>query len=485
MKSRHPLRAVRAVAVLAVLAAVTLLATGEFERPALAAGSWYVDPAGDDLNTCKAPGAATACLTIQGAIGKAASGDTINVAAGIYYENVTVGKPLTLQGEDRETTVIDGSGTGNVVHITADNVQFGGFTVRNGNDGILVDGANTNTISESKVISNAQDGIAFRHGASYNTLAESDAANNGRAGIQLYGFEGTRNNTIINCNVYDNGDRGIVGYVTTDGTQVIGCNVYDNALQGILIGWSSWTVRDSNVYSNGQDGIWLDTASYTVIEDSNIHSNGGDGVQLLGIPAHHNTIRRNNICWNEDYGVWARGPDYAAHDNRVYHNNFIDNVRVPQGWDGGTNNAWDDGYPSGGNYWSDYTGEDIDLDGIADTPYDIAGPAGAQDRYPLMDPSLPADCGTTPTPTATPTPTPTPTPTATPTPTPTGTPTSTATPPPPVGGISVGPELGALPLETADSSGNYTGVLAGVSAAITAGAVALGGVAWFARRRLR
>ena len=51
------------------------------------------------------------------------------------------------------------------------------------------------------------------------------------------------------------------------------------------------------------------------------------------------------------------------------------------------------------------------------------------------------------------------------------------------GGISADPDLGALPLETPQSSGASTSVLAGVATAVTVGAVALAGTAWYARRR--
>jgi parallel beta-helix repeat protein len=85
-------------------------------QPARAAGTWYVDPAGSDANPCTAPGVSNACLTIAGAIGKASSGDTINVYPGTYNDdeandrdpltggagsnnfNVFVNKSLTIQG---------------------------------------------------------------------------------------------------------------------------------------------------------------------------------------------------------------------------------------------------------------------------------------------------------------------------------------------------------------------------------------------------
>lgn len=52
----------------------------------------------------------------------------------------------------------------------------------------------------------------------------------------------------------------------------------------------------------------------------------------------------------------------------------------------------DNGYPSGGNYWSNYNGIDVDQDGIGDAPYLID--AGQADNYPLMAPIRTFHAGT-------------------------------------------------------------------------------------------
>jgi hypothetical protein len=48
--------------------------------------------------------------TIQSAVNYGASGDVITVKAGSYNERVTVSKPLTIQGEDKVTTIVTGTG---------------------------------------------------------------------------------------------------------------------------------------------------------------------------------------------------------------------------------------------------------------------------------------------------------------------------------------------------------------------------------------
>jgi nitrous oxidase accessory protein NosD len=67
--------------------------------------------------------------TIQQAINNAGAGDTIQVWAGTYTENIIVFKRLSIIGNGTTNTIIDGSISGDVVRISANNVIIQGFTI--------------------------------------------------------------------------------------------------------------------------------------------------------------------------------------------------------------------------------------------------------------------------------------------------------------------------------------------------------------------
>jgi parallel beta-helix repeat protein len=96
-----------------------------------------------------------------------------------------------------------------------------------------------------------------------------------------------------------------------------------------------------------------------------------------------NSIIGNSIIANTAYGILLG----YSFNNGFYHNNIINNSQQVSFSPFGYADIWDDGYPIGGNYWSDYNGTDANHDGIGDTPYVID--MNNTDNYPLMNPWYP------------------------------------------------------------------------------------------------
>src|SRR3989304_10298326 len=69
--------------------------------------------------------------TIQEAINNAADGDTVFVLNGTYTGNVVVNKSISLIGQNKSTTSIDGGGAGSVVFVSSSNVSITNFTIQN------------------------------------------------------------------------------------------------------------------------------------------------------------------------------------------------------------------------------------------------------------------------------------------------------------------------------------------------------------------
>jgi parallel beta-helix repeat protein len=112
----------------------------------------------------------------------------------------------------------------------------------------------------------------------------------------------------------------------------------------------------------------------------------GGAVSLVG--SSNSVVARNTMADNKR-GIEVTG--YSS-SNRIYHNNFVNNTKHFYVGDE-LANSWDDGYPSGGNYWSDYNDSDVysgpcqnetGSDGIGDTPLTLK--TNNLDNYPLMNP---------------------------------------------------------------------------------------------------
>jgi parallel beta-helix repeat protein len=379
--------------------------------------TWYVDDGGDEgINFTK----------IQDAVNAAGDGDTIYVYAGIYDECLIVYKSLMLQGENRETTIIDANGGNKGIEITANDCVISGFTIRNcwdtgikpasssngsiitnniihsiigssDTDGIEVTISSHNIISNNEIFDCDDEGIEM-DGSSHNTITFNDIYLNGGDGIKL---KNSSNNTITNNNISLNDETGMDIEDSSSYNFITNNNVFDNYDEGIeldLDGSHSYNyVTGNNIFNNSDDGIDLEEySSYNFITSNNIFDNHDDGVDLDAY-CSHNSITSNNIFNNNNDGVdinfssnnvmigniMSSNGDNGiriklSNNNRIYHNNFLNNA--DQANDNG-NNFWDNGYPSGGNYWSDRSCTGNPSDGSQ--PYTIGGGAGAVDHYPF------------------------------------------------------------------------------------------------------
>jgi parallel beta-helix repeat protein len=164
-----------------------------------------------------------------------------------------------------------------------------------------------------------------------------------------------------------------------------------NTSIGLELGFSRKIVVTNSSFSfNVKYGIYLLHSSNNTISKSNISSNY-EGIFIAFSP--HNKLTSSDITENSYKGVTID----SSSSNRIYHNNFINNSdRSRQVYDNTGTNFWNETYPSGGNYWSDYSPSCRDshdgssvpqysgsADGFCDEPYNIN--STIKDYYPLKN----------------------------------------------------------------------------------------------------
>lgn len=260
--------------------ALTALLVGAYST-VRAASNWYVAPSGLDTNSCQS--VAAPCKTIGAAIGKAASGDTINVAVGTYQEKVSIsGKNLALIGAGTETTIVDG---GIALLATA---QVANMTVRNGNTiegGVYVDSAVTANLSNMKISGNARGILNLgKLKVTNTTISQNDG--NFPYGGGLWNFrtgEATLTNVTLSNNKASFGGGAI---------QNAGILTLSNAII------SSNVVSETTSSPDSGEGGGINNAGTLYLSDSLVTGNsaadGGGGITNSGQATLHRLTISNN-----------------------------------------------------------------------------------------------------------------------------------------------------------------------------------------------
>jgi parallel beta-helix repeat protein len=356
--------------------------------------------------------------TIQEAVDMADPGDTIEVSPDVYHESVLVLKSLTIIGQDKYTTIVDGSESGYAFWLDTDGVTIRGFTVRDcSNYGVIAYYSGGHTIDDNVFINNAY-GVYLSYSPSANDVVNNSFFNNDLRGINLdassgntisdnyisestYGiklsaesqFNSVANNTIIGTShgIYlgsspnnDIDQNSISSEITgialfnSDHTNIQNNTLSDSAY-GIEIYNCMYTTFFANTVSQNGFGAYVVYASTNTI-DSNLMSNNDWGINLYD--SDSNTIVQNTFSFNA-YGIDIT---FYSTGNTIAWNNILNNtVQMHQDSTSGAN-TWNKmtGGKTYGNYWSNYTGNDTDEppDGVGDTRI----PHFGVDNYPLMNP---------------------------------------------------------------------------------------------------
>jgi parallel beta-helix repeat protein len=304
---------------------------------------------------------------IQWAIENASEGDTVFVYSGTYNENINVNKAVSLVGEDRVTTIIDGGKNGYVVNVAFSNwFNISGFTIR-GSGSTLVDAGiaifytDYGRIENNIIISN-YNGI-YLSNSDYFNITNNDLSSNDDHTISLVS---SSNNSIYNNKVTNN-DHGIRLSDSSDNN-----------------------VMDNDVSSNSFNGILFSQSSYNTITNNIVNLNGGNGIKFD--ESSNNIIANNNVTNSGYFGIHIR---LSSNNNRIHHNYILNNLdQVFLETSTCFGNVWDDGNGEG-NYWIDYEGLDDGSngrtkdDGVGDTevphPFNDQGNGYFQlDNYPLI-----------------------------------------------------------------------------------------------------
>lgn len=311
------------------------------------------------------------------------------VLTGNIYDSIVI---------ERDNIVVDGAGymlQGTGVYPTAgihlyerENVTIRNTQIKGFWNGIYFNESSNNVVSGNTVTGNRLHGIWFYANSNHNIVAGNTIANSSDGiGLGLYDYSNHNN---ISRNTVVNNGYGIVFHHASNNS-----------------------ISENNVTANNGHGFWIDSASNNNTVSRNTIADNGYGIVFYYF-SDYNSVKGNNVTANSYHGIWfyyhsnnnslsentiANNSNgvvlHSSSNNSFYHNDFTDNSQqvYDSAWDNPevspSVNVWDGGYPSGGNYWSDYKGEDADGDGVGDTPHIVGG--DNRDDYPLMSPWVPVE----------------------------------------------------------------------------------------------
>ena len=248
--------------------------------------------------------------SIQAAIDNASSGDTVFVFndSSPYFENIIIKKSINFEGENKESTVINGDYEGDVVNISADHVKITGFTIRySGNYNVGIKIHSSYNVIEDNILSRNSIGICLKSSQG-NIISGNDIESDKK---DIYLFDNSNDN-IIDDNTIHGGWAGIYVIDSCDR------NIYSNnsvihCRYGIGVIDSSDSIIVSNAVQKNKYGVGIQNANNSIISENIITDNEENGISIY--ESIGNTISNNTF---ENDGLSIRKSFYnTVSDNTV------------------------------------------------------------------------------------------------------------------------------------------------------------------------
>lgn len=325
--------------------------------------------------------------TIREAIQEASDGDTIVVKKGIYKEaNLKIDKSITLIGEDHPT--IDGEQKGEIITIGADNVTLDGFKIINVGVSYTTDYAAVRVVrSEGFTIQNLELEKLFfgiylqksNNGKVLNNTVRGEAVTEFNSGNAIHLWYCS--NVEVRGNDVRNVRDGI--YLEfSDQITIIDNFSKNNVRYGLHFMFSNDNSVTNNQFETNGAGIALMFSKFMDVEHNIITKNWGTASYGLLLKEVNDVNLKNNVFKENTVGITVEGSNRlvyanndfisngyalivkgACYDNQIIANNFLYNS-FDISYNGRIHdNKFDN------NFWSNYTGYDLDKDGIGDVPY--------------------------------------------------------------------------------------------------------------------
>ncbi|WP_041802081.1 nitrous oxide reductase family maturation protein NosD [Flagellimonas ruestringensis] len=334
----------------------------------------------------------TVCSTcenssIKETILRAAPHDTLLIEKGTYKEfEILVDKPLVIKGIDYP--IVDGEKKGEIFRITSDDVTLDGLFIINVGVSYTKDNAairvvqSKNFLIQNMVLEQLFFGIYLEkssHGKVFHNRIIGEAVDeyNSGNGIQLW-----YSSDVEVAKNHVQGTRDGI-YLEFSDRITISDNVsMDNLRYGLHFMFSNHDVYTRNTFENNGAGVAVMFSKFITMKNNTFRKNWGTAAygmllkeitdaEIVGNTFEENTIGiniegSNRIKYADNDFIsngWAIRVVGACYTNSFKGNNFLYNS-----FDISYNSKLNDNVFEG-NFWSSYTGYDLDKDGIGDVPY--------------------------------------------------------------------------------------------------------------------